>query len=194
MTSGPTDAILGILDEYRIDPADISNVKVTLPPYGYRLVGHDFKIGENPTVDGQFSAQYCVANVLLRGGSKIRHFTANAVRDPEIRKYTSLVSVHPDVNLDLRGHTATDIEVTTKDGKVYRRGLDIAPGFPGNPLTDDDHMTRFMDCADFGADWIDGDRINEILSFIRNIGSSADVRSLVYLLTDMSSGGKVSTG
>lgn len=182
LTSGPTDVAFNMLREHDLDPADIVSVRLTLPPYGYRLVGHDFKIGENPTVDGQFSAQYCVANVLLRGRSKIQHFTAKAVRDPEIRKFVAMVTVLPDPSLDLRGHTAMDMEITMADGRVYRSGIDIAPGFPGNPLTDQDHRQRFMDCIDFASEWFDGKHVEEIISFIEGIESEADVRRLVRLV------------
>lgn len=182
LTSGPTDVALTMLTEHEIDPAGIAAVRLTLPPYGYRLVGHEFKIGDNPTVDGQFSAQYCVANVLLRGRSKIRHFTTEAVRDPAISKFISLVTVLPDPSLDLRGHTAMDMQITMKDGRVFKRGIDVAPGFPGNPLTDDDHIQRFMDCIDFARENFDGQRVQEIVSFVRNIVKAPDVRQLVHLL------------
>ena len=194
MTSGPTEAILDILKENNLEPADIKNITVTLPPYGHRLVGHDFKIGDNPTVDGQFCAQYCIANVLLRGSSRIQHFTADFVRDPEIRKYIPRISVLEDSNLDLRGHTATDMEVTTREGRVYRRSMDVAPGFPGNSLTDEDHLQRFMDCVDFGAEWIKRSKIDEIQSFVRNITSVKDVRELVAFLTEVQDGVSVCTG
>lgn len=182
MTSGPTDVALRMLTDNDLDTAEIAAVRLTLPPYGYRLVGHDFNIGDNPTVDGQFSAQYCVANVLLRGRSKIRHFTTEAVRDPAIRKFISMVTVLPDPSLDLRGHTAMDMEITMSDGRVYKQGIDVAPGFSGNPLTDDDHTQRFMDCIDFAPDEFDSGRVEKIISFVRSIESSPDVCELVSLL------------
>lgn len=184
MTSGPTDVAFNMLREYELDPAEIDTVKLTLPPYGYRLVGHKFKIGDNPTVDGQFSAQYCVANVMLRGRSKIRHFTTQAVRDPAIRKFISMVTVLPDSSLDRRGHTAMDMEITMTNGEVYRSGIDIAPGFPGNPLTDEDHMQRFMDCIDYAPEWFTRKHVDEIISFIKEVEKEPDVRGLVKLLTD----------
>ena len=193
MTSGPTDVAITMLRKYDIEPSKIASVKLTLPPYGFRLVGHNFKIGDNPTVDGQFSAQYCVANVLLRNSSKLRHFTSESVCDPDIKKYISLISVHPDPDLNKRGHTAMDMEMTTTDGTVYKYGIDVAPGFPGNALTSEDHVQRFMDCIDFGSDWFDVNRSKEIMAFIENIETASDILGLVQLLTDMNSGIKSST-
>jgi 2-methylcitrate dehydratase PrpD len=183
MTQAPTDVMLSMLREHELDPADIASVKLTLPPYGHRLVGHELRIGDNPSVDGQFSAQYCVANVLLRGRSGIRHFTAESVCDPAIRKYADVVSVIADPDLDMRGHTAMDMVVRTVDGREYKRALDIAPGFPGNPLTEADHDMRFRDCIDFASEWFDSARAEEVLDFIKDIERAGDVRRVVSLLT-----------
>src|SRR5262249_36856303 len=111
MTLGPTDLTLKMLREHNLAPAEAVAVTLTLRPYGYSLVGHEFKVGENPPVDGQFSAKYCVSNALLRGRSSMPHFTAQAVRDPEIMKFVSKVTVLPDPELDHRGHTAMDLEI-----------------------------------------------------------------------------------
>lgn len=184
MTAGPTEVMLDLLHEHQLDPSEIVSVKVKLPPYGHKMVGHDFRVGDNPTVDGQFSAQYCVANVLLRGDCKLKHFTSESVCDSKIDKYIPMIAVIPDKELSLRGHTATDMEVITRDGKVYHHGIDVAPGFPGNPLTKKDHIKRFMDCVDFANEWYSQKRINEILDFINNIKSAPDVRGLITLLTE----------
>ena len=192
MTQALTDVTLSMLRDRGLEPADITSVKLTLPPYGHKLVGNAFRIGHNPTVDAQFSAQYCIANVLLRGGSRIRHFEPDAVRDPAINKYIPIISVEPDPGLNRRGHTAMDMEITTTDGSVYKRSLDIAPGYPGNSLTEEDFMLRFRDCIDFSEEWFSRDRAESVLAFIQDIDSSNDIRGLIHLLTEKSDDIKVS--
>jgi 2-methylcitrate dehydratase PrpD len=181
-TQGPTEAIISLLREQAIKPADIESVTLTLPPYAFRLVGHEFAIGDNPTVDGQFSAQYCIANVLLRGESRIRHFEAPAVRDPAILPWVQKVSVQSDPALDRRGHTAMDLSVVTTNGRTFDYRLDVAPGFPGNPLSEADHIARFMRCIEYAGDRIDAERAGTILDGIANIEASDDIRRLIALL------------
>jgi 2-methylcitrate dehydratase PrpD len=181
-TQGPTEAIISLLREQAIKPADIESVTLTLPPYAFRLVGHEFAIGDNPTVDGQFSAQYCIANVLLRGDSRIRHFEAPAVRDPAILPWVQKVSVQSDPALDRRGHTAMDLSVVTTNGRTFDYRLDVAPGFPGNPLSEADHIARFMRCIEYAGDRIDAERAGTILDGIANIEASDDIRRLIALL------------
>jgi 2-methylcitrate dehydratase PrpD len=184
LACGPTDVALSMMEEHGIDPVQIRSVKLSLPPYGYRLIGHEFQIGERPTVDAQFSAQYCVANVLLRGRSKILHFAPDAVRDPRIAQLISKITVTPDPSLVARGHTAMDMEVVMENGAQYTGGLDVAPGFPGRPLTDEDHTQRFLDCIDAAPDWFVRDRTREIISFITGIEEAPDIRALISLIND----------
>jgi 2-methylcitrate dehydratase PrpD len=182
MTQAPTDVVINMLREHRLDSSDIQAVRVTLPPYGHRLVGHPFRVGDNPTVDAQFSAQYCVANVLLRGDARIRHFTADAVRDPALRRFLDVVEVVADPALERRGHTAMDMRIRTRDGRVFEQGVDVAPGFPGNALTDAAHRRRFEDCMDFAGAWFAAERAAAVQRFIERAESSGDVRELVELL------------
>ncbi|MBW2345853.1 MAG: MmgE/PrpD family protein, partial [Deltaproteobacteria bacterium] len=61
-TLSATEATLELVHKYDIKPDYVEEVTVELPPFYYDLVGHKFKIGDNPTVDAQFSIQYVVAN------------------------------------------------------------------------------------------------------------------------------------
>lgn len=182
-TQGLTDVMLELVRDAGLVSADIESVRVSLGPYGYRLVGHDFKIGDNPTVNAQFSAQYCIANVLLRGGSAIRDFEADSVRDPAIEKYLPMIEVVADPALDERGHTALDLTVRTRQGRTVERCIDIAPGFPGNPLSTDDHVRRFEACGEYARDWFDEDRAVAVLSAIEGLESSTDIRHLIAMLS-----------
>ena len=181
-TQGMTETLLRIMRDETLRADDVASVRLSLAPYSYRLVGHDFVIGDNPTVDAQFNAQYCIANILLRGSSTIHHFMEDSVRDPAILPYLSKISVSPDAELDARGHTALDMEVETTQGRVHRAGLDIAPGFPGNPLSREEHVQRFLECMEFAGNGFPATQATEILSAIENLDSCTDVRNLISLL------------
>jgi 2-methylcitrate dehydratase PrpD len=190
MAAGPTDVTLRMLQEYALDPASIRSVRLRLTPYGYRLIGHEFRIGRNPTVDGQFNAQYCVANVLVRGGCRISHFTPRAVSDPRIAAFISKITVTADPALAMRGHTAADVEIVTADGAVYSGSIDAAPGFAGNPLTDADHRQRFIDCIDAAPGWFARDGVADLVAFISDIQQAADIRTLIGLINDRRPAGR----
>jgi 2-methylcitrate dehydratase PrpD len=182
LTQGPTDVTLQLMTEERVSAEDVDRILFIVPPYTHKLVGHEFKIGENPKVDSQFSIQYCVANALVRGSSRLEHFEENKVRDKRIMDLTKKIKIVPDEAMKARGHTPFDLRVWTRDGRELFREMDIAPGFPGNPLSEEDHERRFKDCIDFTKKAVSRERAAEIVSLIRNLEMADDVRKFVPLL------------
>jgi len=182
LTLGSTDVILGLVQEHDIDPAGIDHIEVTVPPYAYKLVGHPFQIGNNPKVNAQFSIAYCVANALLRKCSKLPHFEESAIRDPSVLELANKVRVIADPTLEARGHTPLDMRVVMLDGRVYERGIDIAPGFPGNPLSKEDHEQRLRDCVTFAKKPLQKNKIDEIVGTVGSLEKIKDARTLIPLM------------
>ena len=178
-TQGLTGLTLGLVRELELVPERVRSVEVRLPPYSHKLVGHAFRVGDNPRVNAQFSAQYCVANAIVRRSSRLPHFTPQQVADAEVNALIARVSAIADPALDARGHTAVDVTLTTADGRVHRRSLDIAPGFPGNALSDEQQLARFHDCMAYAALPLPRAKIDRFLGAVERLGSIADARSLV---------------
>jgi 2-methylcitrate dehydratase PrpD len=153
-----------------------------VPPYAYKLVGHAFQIGDSPRVNAQFSLQYCVASALVRGDSKLDYFEESSVTDPSIMALSKKIQVISDPKLDERGHTALDMRVLTTDGGEHFKQMDIAPGFPGNPLTRKEHEQHFWDCVGFSGGLIPRERAEQIVSRVSRFEELDDVRTLIPLL------------
>jgi 2-methylcitrate dehydratase PrpD len=182
MNQGPTELILDMIQKHNLTPENVDRIEVTVPPYCHKLVGHPFRVGENPRVSGQFSIQYSIANALLRGRAKLQHFEEPNVKDPKIMELVQKVHVVPDPALNRRGHTALDLKVSMKGGGVHQGRVDIAVGFPGNPLSQEEHEQRFWDCIHYAPRSLPGNRAEQIISTISNIEQVEDVRTLVNLL------------
>ena len=183
-TLSSTDAILKIVRDKELTTEDVAQIDIKVVPYIYKLVGHPFKAGENPKVNAQFSIQYCVANALLRKGSKLEHFDEPCIRDPRIMELVGRIHVHPEPALEKRGHnTALEMRVTTRDGNVYEKSLDIAPGFPENPLTWDEHHERFQDCISYGRNLLPQENIEKIVLLVNSLEEVEDISlSIIPLL------------
>jgi len=182
MNQGPTQLILNLMKDHHLAAEEVEKINITVPPYCYKLVGHPFRLGDNPRVNAQFSIQYCVANALMRGSSKLEHFEESNVKDPKIMELAQRVYVTADAALDQRGHTALDMEVSMKGGGVYQGSVDIAIGFPGNPLSQEEHEQRFWDCMDYAPRPLARNRAEELISLVAGLENLDDVRSLVGLL------------
>ncbi len=186
-TQASTDAILALISEHNLSPEEISSVDVQVTPGTYRLAGKRFEIGDNPRVDGQFNIQYCVANALLRRSSRLEHFDEAAVKESKISDMTNKISVSGEPALNARGHTALTMQVKTTGGMLYSKSVDIASGFPGNPLTRDDHIDRFRGCIEYARDYYPQQNINRIISFVNKLEDVEDVRILLPLLKSKTS-------
>jgi len=182
LTAGSTDITLRLILEEGLEADGIERIDITVPPYAYKLVGHPFEIGDNPKVNAQFSIQYCVANALMRKSSKLSHFEEDSVKDPGIAALVERINVIEEKALEARGHTPLDMRVVTRSGKEYFRTMDIAPGFPGNELTREDHEERFWDCIDFAAKPIDRQNAEKIIGLVGKIEAIDDIRILIPLL------------
>ncbi len=182
VTQGVTELALSMVGETGIRAADVRTVEVRLPPYAHRLVGHPFRPGANPRVDAQFSAAYCIANALIRRSSRLHHFTPAQVADPLVREMIGRIAVVADPRLDRRGHTAVDLTVTMADGSVHRRGLDIAPGFPGADLDEAEHLVRFRECLAYAPRPPSDSQVEQLHQALNTLADLDDARQLAPLL------------
>jgi len=183
VTQGVTELALALVHEESLTAEQVRSVRVRLPPYAHKLVGHAFQVGSNPRVDAQFSAAYCVASALQRRASRLAFFAPAQVADAGLRRLIDRIEVVADGALDARGHTAVDLEVTTTAGRVMARGLDIAPGFPGAELSDALHRARFDDCVGYAPHRPPPGQVAQLLSAIERVDTLADAREFGALLT-----------
>jgi 2-methylcitrate dehydratase PrpD len=179
LTQGCTEAALGLVNEESIRPEEVDHIEITVPPYAHKLVGHQFRLGENPRVNAQFSIQYCVASALLRGDSDFRYFEESSVRDQDVIAFLKKISVTPDPELDKRGHTALDMRVFSRQGTQYLKQVEIAPGFPGNPLSQAEHHQHFRACLDVAPKKLTTEKAERIISFVIGIEELEDIREII---------------
>jgi 2-methylcitrate dehydratase PrpD len=186
-TLASTDAMLHIMSEKNLSPEDVSEIHVKVSPYHYKLVGHQFEIGENPRVNAQFNIQYCVSNALHRGVPKLEHFEGSSVKAPRILAFLKKVHVTPFTEkehadpLFERAATA-DMKVTTLKGDVYHKRVNIPRGFPGNPMTDRENMARLQDYFSYGKKPLPEKNIREVIDMVDQMEVLDDVSRLVPLL------------
>lgn len=182
-TQGMTELTLQLVDELELVPERVAQVSVRLNPYCHKLVGGAFHLGDNVRVNAQFSTQYCVANAIVRRASTLSNFRPGEVAAPAVQDFIGRVNCTGDPALDARGHSSVDVTITTDDGEVHERKLDIAPGFPGNPLSDEDHAARFNDCMRYAAHPLPDHQISAFLDALQDLHAVADTRTLIdYLI------------
>lgn len=184
-TIASTDAILGLMDKHNLTPENVAAINVRITPYAHHMVGGQFKIGNNPRVDAQFSVQYCVANALLRKESLIRHFDESYVRDPRIMELVKKIHVAPDPALEggRQGLSLrADMDVATTGGETYHISIPIPSGFPGNPLSNEKIVKRFEEAAHYGERPVPEKNLEKIASIVNQLEQVENVCDLIPLM------------
>jgi 2-methylcitrate dehydratase PrpD len=181
-TQGLTELTLALVAEHDVGLERVARVDIRLNPYCHRLVGGEFRVGDNPRVNAQFSAQYCAASAIARGSASLRHFRPSEIADATVQELIERVKCIGDRDLDARGHTAVDVAITTRDGDEHFAQLDIAPGFPGNALSSEQHAARFNECIDYAEYRLPVPQVDAFLDGVARLDELSDARKLIDCL------------
>ena len=92
------------------------------------------------------------------------------------------IHVSPDPTLEERGHTAVDMDFTTKGGEVLHKSVDIACGFPGNALTQEEPHKRFQICVSYARRPSPPENVEKVVLPVSQLEDLMDVRGLIPLL------------
>jgi 2-methylcitrate dehydratase PrpD len=183
VTQSVTELALDATRSPGFDVADVREIEVQLPPYAFRLVGHPFEIGDTPRVNAQFSAQYCVASALLRGDSRLEHFRPSSVYDPAVGALIERITVTSAPELDEVGHTAARLIIRRSGHPICEQSIETAPGFPGNPLSQEEHLQRFRDCLSYAQQDIPVEQEDSLVASVNSLEDLEDVRSFFTQLS-----------
>ena len=183
MTQGSTQLTLDMMEQYNIQAEDVERIVLTLPTYGYNLVG-TFKLGDNPKVNAQFGTPYCIANALVRRQVKLAHFEPESILDDQILEFTKKIETVCDPSIDhTRPHYASNLTFYMKDGTVYEGQTDISPGTKEAPLVDEDFKRRFYDCVDFTNKPFINERADQIYQMCLKVDELDNIYDLFDFIT-----------
>jgi len=130
-----------------VQPDSIETLDIVTPPGNLSPVDHPRP--ENG-LQAKFSAEYTVAEALLRGDVRLDSFRDQHVnRDPVQRLLRKIKPVESDESTDHRT-TLKDGEVdficSLESGETIRTNVSSVPGSPQDPMTDEEINDKFHEC------------------------------------------------
>ena len=184
-TIAATEAALQLVEQYDIRVDDIEDIRVHVTERVYNVAGSPFVIRDNPQVDAQFSIPYTVANALIRGSSKLEHFTETLIADEDVLALAK--KVHPVLDTKLKESNGgifygCFMEIRTKDESGHSVFIEYPKGFPKNPLGKEDIAQKFQDCLAVDRGRFPKDKVDEIMETVNRLELIADSSHLVNLL------------
>ncbi|TDD03014.1 2-methylcitrate dehydratase [Saccharopolyspora terrae] len=128
-----------------IAPAEVAEIEVRTPACTVQPLIHH---RPNTGLQGKFSMEYAVATALLDPHPGFGSFTDRAVNRPEAQRLLKLVKVTEAAGGDWLLAGQVDITVTLADGTRHDVALQLPPGSPGRPPSEQDMTAKIADCGE----------------------------------------------
>jgi len=108
-------------------------------------------------------------------------FTDEVVNRPEVQSMIGRVrfGVHPEAEAAGYNKMTTIIAVRLNNGQTIRGKADFGKGSPADPMSYDDIVAKFLDCASY-ANWPQA-TAKAIVDDVRHLEELADIRTLTAL-------------
>jgi 2-methylcitrate dehydratase PrpD len=147
------DGVFQLLGEHRLSDKDIAEVDVGTSERAMRVLA--FTEPATP-YQAKFSMPYCIAAAVVDRQVTLETFTDRKFEDrnivdarkkvhlsfPDVPIWPGLADVGPDTEF-----VGNPVTIRTTDGRSYSARVDIPRGDPALPLTDDELLSKYRDCA-----------------------------------------------
>lgn len=147
------DGMFELLEKHRLCETDIAEVDVGTSERAMRVLA--FSEPATP-YQAKYSMPYCIAAAVVDQKVNLDTFTSEKLEDPRLlhtRKKVRLsfpdLAIWPglaDVGSDTQ-FVGNPVTIRTPDGRSYSARVDIPRGDPALPLTDDELLAKYRDCA-----------------------------------------------
>ena len=134
---------------------------------------------QNPKniIGAKFSIPFVVA--LLNKRVSLEHYTAEAIADKSNAEMAKRVTYEVDKTLTLK-ETIQLSNYKNKDGS-YSKKIPFPYGHPKNPVTKDDIINKFLDCAKYSAKRIPESNLKHIIEMVFNLEEVERINEITAL-------------
>src|SRR5687767_4126677 len=144
---GAVEGMQSLMQTHGIKAEDVELIECGVRPHSLNiLMYHEPRTG----LEAKFSAEYWPAITLLAGRLGLREVTDEVVAQPEVQALVKKVKVYPDPTIQV-STARVNIKVTLKNGQAYTEAYYPAKGATDNPLTQQELLDKFNECAAWGG-------------------------------------------
>ena len=171
----PVDGLLKILTQEDINAEDIKLVKVRQSRVDHETVDNREMLDIN--------IQYCMAVAAFDRNITWDQFGAERLHDPKVLDLKKRVLAIHDPKLDERreitkAHSA-EVELETKDGRVFMERIDYPPGDPARPMTSEEIEKKVMY---YTLKVLRRDKVQKLIEAVNKLDEINNINELGYIL------------
>jgi 2-methylcitrate dehydratase PrpD len=181
-------ATMQLVTEHRLAAADITEIRCSVGDY-HALMCTPLAERQSPATlaDARFSLPFLVAVAAVHRRMGISDFTPAGLADPIVLATARKVVPVPDPALNWTLELPPGrVEILTVDGHSYRRTGDGVPGTAEAPLSWDDILVKFRDCAAASINPPSPEQLAAVEQHFRRLEESRDAASILHVLSGRS--------
>ncbi len=177
-THPSVDAVISLAKQYNIKPEDVDDLSAGSTPEVPREV---FYPAPRTSLEAKFSMEFCVSTALIERDLKLSHFTGEYIERPQVKALMKKCRYYVAEELTKpKGifSPAGVVEIRLKNGKTYKKTVNLARGNPGNSLSQEELTGKFKDCS---AVKLSRDKADRLLDALMNLEKLDDAGKLMEL-------------
>ena len=180
------DGVFQLIGEHRLSDKDIAEVDVGTSERAMRVLA--FSEPATP-YQAKYSMPYCIAAAVVDRQVTLETFTDHKFEErgilearkkvhlsfPDVPIWPGLADVGPDTEF-----VGNPVTIRTTDGRSYNARVDIPRGDPALPLTDDELLSKYRDCA---RSQLRPEDIERSVGLVLGLERMADIGTLMATLS-----------
>jgi 2-methylcitrate dehydratase PrpD len=178
------DAALSLVRDHDIQTDRIDMITV-FHGEGAKILCEPLETRRRPRnpVDSQFNIPWVVAVAIAKRQVAIHDFTEAGIRDEAVLEVSGKITPRFDESLKRPALEPGRVEIKTKNGKVFSYQVDDPSGSPANPMTFDDCVRKFFDCAAHAARQLPKDHLDRVVEMVERLERVDDATEVIGLVS-----------
>ena len=172
------DASLRLVKQYDIVPGQVEEILLTVGPMGEKLfLPKEQRCRPQTSIEAKFSLPFTVATAIARRKVTLAEFTSSGLTDPEVLSLASRVSYRLG-----KGSPGVDpgiVDIRLKNGQVLHEEVVNPPGGPQSPLSQEDLIEKFRDCANYSLKPLRSSDVDAIIACIHDLEHQTNLSELI---------------
>jgi 2-methylcitrate dehydratase PrpD len=186
-TNAYVDATLQIVKEQNILPEQVKEIVASYEADNVRNCCEPIAARQNPQTppEAKLSLPFTIAMAVGLRKMEIGDFSPENIKSEVLLSLARKVTARfdPELKSDSKTMLPAVVEIKTIDGKIFSKRVDLVYGHPQNPMSWDDLIRKFRDCASYSAKPISGKNIDQVVEMITRLEDVQDVREIVGLVS-----------
>jgi 2-methylcitrate dehydratase PrpD len=185
-TNPYVDATLQIVKEQNVLPDQIMEIRAGYEAENVKNCCEPIAARQRPQTppEAKLSLPFTIAMAAALRKMEIGDFSPENIKSQALLDLARKVipRYDPGLKSDSKTMLPAVVEIVTLDGRVFSRRVDLVYGHPDNPMSWEDLIRKFKDCASYSATAIPEGKIDRVVEEIMRLEHVQDMREIIDLV------------